>query len=99
MLNTKTQGKISLVILLTGMAVLTKILANRDKEEVKRLHSALGQPDKIIEFQRGFDRWQIERYGEKTYLFRNGVLLKSEVKKGGKNTNRTHQHRGIPEEM
>lgn len=73
-LDTKTRGKLSLIILLTGIAVLTKLLVNSDKKEVKELHSKLGPPDRIMEFQKGFDNWRIEWYGEKGYLFRNEVL-------------------------
>ena len=74
LIDTKMQGKLSLVILLTGLAVLTKMLVNNDKKEVEELHSVLGPPDRVIEFQKGFDTWRIEWYGEKGYLFRNEVL-------------------------
>ena len=74
LIDTKMQGKLSLVILLTGLAVLTKILVNDDKKEMEELHSMLGPPDRTMEFQKGFDTWRIEWYGEKSYLFRNEVL-------------------------
>ena len=74
LIDTKIQGKLSLVILLTGLAVLTKMLVNNDKKEVEELHSMLGTPDRVIEFQKGFDTWRIEWYGKKGYLFRNEVL-------------------------
>ena len=74
LIDTKMQGKLSLVILLTGLAVLTKMLVNNDKKEVEELHSILGPPDRVMEFQKGFDIWRIEWYGEKGYLFRNEVL-------------------------
>jgi len=74
LIDTKMQGKLSLVILLTGLAVLTKMLVNNDKKEVDELHSMLGPPDRVMEFQKGFDTWRIEWYGERGYLFRNEVL-------------------------
>ena len=80
LLDSKTQGKLSLIILLTGIAALTKMLINSDREKIENLHSRLGPPDKIIEFQRGFDNWRIEWYGEKGYLFRNEVLQKETIR-------------------
>jgi len=74
LIDTKMQGKLSLVILLTGLAVLIKMLVNNDKKEVEELHSILGPPDRVTEFQKGFDTWRIEWYGEKGYLLRNEVL-------------------------
>ncbi len=75
-LDTKTQGKLSLVLLLTGIAVVTELFVNFDRKNGEKLHAKLGQPDKAVEFQRGFDRLRIEWYGEKEYAFRNGVLQK-----------------------
>lgn len=80
LLDTKTQGKLSLIILLTGIAVLTRALINSDKKKIEKLHSRLGPPDRIIGFQKGFDNWRIEQYGEKSYLFRNGVLQNETIR-------------------
>jgi hypothetical protein len=80
LLNTKTWGKLSLISLLTVMSVLTKLLVNSDKKEIEKLHSSLGPPDRITEFQQGFDNWRIEWYGEKGYLFRNGVLQGDKIR-------------------
>lgn len=76
-LSTKTQGKLSLVFILLGIGVLTKYLIHSDQKRIEDLHSKLGQPDRVIEYQKGFDRWRIEWYGKKQYKFRNGVLVKS----------------------
>ena len=59
-LDTKTRGKLSLVILLAGIAVVTELLVNLDRKDVEKLHEKLGPPDKIVEFQRGFDRIRME---------------------------------------
>jgi len=77
-LDTKTRGKLSLVVLLTGIAIVTDLLVNFDRKNVDKLHAKLGQPDKTLEFQKGFDRFRIEWYGEKKYLFRNGVFWNEE---------------------
>ena len=79
-LNTKMQGKLSLIILLAGIAVLTKLLVNSDKKEVEELHSRLGPPDRIMKFQQGFDNWRVEWYGEKGYLFRNEMLQNETIR-------------------
>lgn len=81
LLDTKTQGKLSLVILLAGIATLTKLLVNSDKKKGEELHSRLGPPDRIMKFQKGFDKWRIEWYGERSYLFRNEVLQDETVVK------------------
>ena len=73
-LDTKTQGKLSLIILLSGLAVLTKLLVDKDKKAGEALHARLGIPEQITDFQQGFDYWHIEWYSEQSYLFRNGVL-------------------------
>jgi hypothetical protein len=79
-LDTKMQGKISLIILLAGIAVLTKLLVNSDKKEVEELHSRLGPPDRIMKFQKGFDNWRVEWYGKKGYLSRNEVLQNETIR-------------------
>jgi len=78
-LDTKTRGKLSLVILLTGIAIVTDLLVNFDRKDMDKLHAKLGPPDKTLEFQQGFDRLLIEWYGEEKYVFRNGMLWKVRV--------------------
>ena len=78
-LETKTRGKLSLVILLTGIAIVTDLLVNSDRKDVDKLHAKLGPPDKTLEFRKGFDRFRIEWYGEEKYIFRNGMLWKRRV--------------------
>ena len=75
-ISVKTQGKLALVAILGGVAILTKYLVRRDKQTIEALHARLGPPERIIEFERGFDRWRVEWYGNRRYLFRNDVLQK-----------------------
>ena len=75
-ITVKTQGKLALVAILGGISILTKYLIRRDKQAIKALHAKLGPPDRIIEFERGFDQWRIEWYENQRYLFRNNVLHK-----------------------
>jgi hypothetical protein len=74
-LNTKTKGKLTMVAILSVFALVVKTLASRDQKAVNKLHDSLGAPDKIVEFQRGFDHWRLEWYGEQVYIFRNGIIF------------------------
>jgi len=76
-LRTKTLGKLTMIAILSAVAFVVKMLIDRDRKEVVRLHERLGLPDKIIEFQEGFDCWRVECYGNHVYIFRNGVLYRS----------------------
>ena len=61
---------------MAGIAVLTKHLVNRDEQTVEVLHTKLGEPDRTAEYERGFDVWRIEWYGNQKYIFRNNVFQK-----------------------
>jgi hypothetical protein len=79
-ISVKTQGKLVLVAILSGVAVLTKYFVGRDQRTVEMLHAKRGDPDRVIEFERGFDRWWIEWYGDRKYVFRNDVLQQYELR-------------------
>ena len=74
--SVKTRGKLTLAAILSGIAILTKYLVDRDKQTVEALHAKLGKPDRTVEYERGFDIWRIEWYGNQKYIFRNHVLQK-----------------------
>lgn len=78
-ISVKTRGKLTLVAILSGVAIFTKYLVGRDRQTVEKLHARLGEPDRVLEYERGFDRWRIEWYGDRKYRFRNHVLQKSEA--------------------
>lgn len=73
-ISVKTQGKLALAVILGGVAILTKYLGERDQQAVEVLHAKLGQPERVVTFERGFDRWRIEWYGDRRYVFRNNIL-------------------------
>ena len=75
-ISVKTQGKLALVAILGGVAILTKYLVGRDHGAVEALHAKLGPPERVTKFERGFDQWRIEWYGNRKYVFRNNVLQK-----------------------
>lgn len=76
-LDTKTLGKLTMVGILSATAFVVKMLVNRDQGAIDKLRESLGTPDRIIEFQKGFDHWRLEWYGENVYYFRNGFVCES----------------------
>ena len=81
-ISVKLRGKIVLGGILSGLAYATYTLVTRDKRAVEKLQLHFGPPDRVIQFERGFDRWRINYYGEQCYLFRNNRLVGKEVLKG-----------------
>lgn len=75
-ISVKTQGKLALAVILGGVAILTKYLVEGDQKAVDALHGKLGPPERVVTFERGFDRWRIEWYGDRRYVFRNNILEK-----------------------
>ena len=75
--SVKLRGKIALGGILSGLAYVTYALVTRDKRAAEKVQLHLGPPDRVIEFERGFDRWRIDYYREQCYLFRNGLFIKA----------------------
>ena len=73
----KLRGKIALGGILSGLAYATYALVTRDKRAAEKLQLHLGPPDRVIQFERGFDRWRINAYGGQCYLFRNNLFIKT----------------------
>lgn len=73
--NTKNIGKLAMVAILSATAFLVKKLVKQDADKTAKIREKLGKPDSHIEYQEGFDNWQIEFYGDDVYIFRNGVFL------------------------
>ena len=84
--SVKLRGKIALGGILSGLAYVTYTLVTRDKQAVEKLQLHLGPPDRVIQFERGFDRWHISAYGEQCYLFRNNRLVGKKALKGSCST-------------
>ena len=75
--SVKLRGKIALGGILSGLAYATYALVTRDKRAAEKLQLHLGPPDRVIQFERGFDRWRINHYGAQCYLFRNNLFIKT----------------------
>lgn len=74
-ISVKLRGKIALGGILSCIAYVTHTLVKRDKRAVEELHLRLGPPDRVVQFERGFDLWRIDSYGKQFYVFRNNRLM------------------------
>lgn len=75
--SVKLRGKLALGGILSGLAYVTYTLVKRDKRAVEKLQLHLGPPDRVIQFERGFDRWRVNYYGKQCYLFRNNLFIET----------------------
>ena len=75
-ISVKLRGKIALAGILSGLAYATHVLVKRDRRATEKLESRLGPPDRVVQFERGFDAWRINYYRRQCYLFRNNRLVK-----------------------
>ena len=76
-ISVKLRGKIALAGILSGLAYATHVLVKRDRRAVEELRLHLGPPERVVQFERGFDLWRIDHYGERCYMFLNNRFLKS----------------------
>ena len=74
-ISRKLRGKIVLGVILSGVAYTTHALIKHDRQATEKLRHRLGLPERVVHFERGFDLWRIEYYGEQHYIFRNSRLL------------------------
>ena len=74
-ISKKLRGKIALGVILSGVAYTTHALIKRDRQVAEKLRHQLGVPERVVEFERGFDFWRIEHYADRHYIFRNNRLL------------------------
>ena len=80
-ISVKLRGKIALAGILSGLAYATHVLVKRDRRATEKLESRLGPPDRVVQFERGFDAWRINYYREQCYLFRNNRFIRKKVLK------------------
>ena len=76
-ISVKLRGKIALGGILSGIAYVTYRLVKNDKQASEKLRLHLGPPERVVQFERGFDRWRIDAYRDQCYLFRNNLLIKT----------------------
>ncbi len=79
--SVKLRGKLALAGILSGVAYLTHSLVKRDKQAAENLQFQLGPPDRIIQFERGFDQWDVHRYREHSYFFLNNRFIRKKTHK------------------
>ena len=76
-ISIKLRGKIALAGILSGLAYTTYTLIKRDRRAAEKLQLQLGPPERVVQFERGFDLWRVNYYREQCYIFRNNRLIKS----------------------
>ena len=76
-ISAKLRGKIALGVVLSGGAYTTHALIKRDRQAAEELRHHLGSPERVVQFERGFDLWRIEYYEEQCYLFQNNRFIKT----------------------
>ncbi len=76
-ISVKLRGKIALAGILSGLTYLTHALVTRDRRAVEKLRLHLGPPERVVQFEQGFDIWRIDHYEEQCYMFRNNLFISS----------------------
>ena len=59
-ISRKLRGKIALGVILSGVAYTTHALIKHDRQATEKLRHRLGPPDRVVQFERGFDLWRIQ---------------------------------------
>ncbi len=80
-LSVKLRGKLALAGILSGIAYLTHTLVKRDMHAAEDLQTQLGPPERIIQFERGFDQWDVHYYREHSYFFLNNRFIRKKTHK------------------
>ena len=75
-ISVKLRGKIALAGILSGLAYATHVLVKHDRRAVEELRLHLGPPERVVQFERGFDLWRIDHYGERCYMFLNNRFIR-----------------------
>ena len=69
--SVKLRGKLALVGILSSIAFLTHTLTKRDIQASETLQFHLGPPERVFQYERGFDYWNIHYYREHSYYYLN----------------------------
>ena len=69
--SVKLRGKLALVGILSSIAFLTHTLTKRDIQASETLQFHLGTPERVFQYERGFDYWNIHYYREHSYYYLN----------------------------
>ena len=80
-ISTKLRGKIALAGILSGLAYLTHTLVKRDIHAAENLQTQLGPPERITQFERGFDQWNVLYYRKHSYFFLNNRFIRKKTHK------------------
>lgn len=78
-ISVKLRGKITLAGILAGFALVTHVLVNHDRHAAETLQFQLGPPERIIQFERGFEKWSVNYYRDHYYMFLNNRYIRKEA--------------------
>lgn len=79
--SVKLRGKLALAGILSGVAYLTHTLVKRDKHAAENIQAQLGPPERIVQFERGFDQWDVHYYRKHSYFFLNNRFIRKKTHK------------------
>lgn len=77
--SVKLRGKLTLAGILAGLTYVTYTLVSQDRHTVEELQFQLGPPKRIIEFERGFEKWSINYYRDHYYMFLNNRFIRKKA--------------------
>ena len=78
-ISVKLRGKMTLAGILAGLTYVTYTLVRKDRHTAEELQFRLGPPTRIIEFERGFEKWSVNYYRDHYYMFLNNRFIRKKA--------------------
>ncbi len=78
-ISVKLRGKLTLAGILAGLAYVTHTLVRQDRHTGEKLQFKLGTPKRIVEFERGFEKWSVNYYHDHFYMFLNNRFIRKKA--------------------
>lgn len=78
-ISVKLRGKLTLAGILAGLTYATYTLVRIDRHTAQELQFQLGTPQRIIQFERGFEKWSVNYYQDHFYMFLNNRFIRKKA--------------------
>lgn len=78
-ISVKLRGKLTLAAILAGLTYVTHTLVRHDRQSGEELQFKLGTPKRIVEFERGFEKWSVNYYQDCFYMFLNNRFIRKKA--------------------
>ena len=78
-ISVKLRGKLTLAGILAGLAYVTHSLVRHDRHTGEELQFKLGTPNRIVEFERGFEKWRVNYYQDYFYMYLNNRFIRKKA--------------------